>query len=295
VLSRPPALSHGRLGATLVELLVAMALVAIVLGAASSTLLRQGRDSNAHRSRVRAESQLRAALGEMQAALEGLSSAAGDLATGQARDTAIQLRAVVGSGVTCESAVGQATLAADDSSRNRVGGLAVAPRVGDTLWWHPPGLPGWVARRVVSVSVEMGVCAVGGADAQSLLRLGISSPDTVSKGVPLRITRQARYSFYRAGDGSWQLGIAEWSDVLHAFAPPQPVAGPFTIVVAGGIRTGFRYFDAGGAELRDSGQGVDGARVASVRVTIVAPESAGGAPTGALRRDSLDVALGHET
>ena len=271
MLSRQHTHARGRVGATLIELLVGMALTAVVLGAASSTLLRQGHDANAHQSRVRSESQLRAALGEMQVALEGLSTAAGDLAAAQARDTAIQLRTVVGSAVACDSAVGLVTLATDDTSENRAGGLASAPRAGDTLWWHPPGAPGWISRRIASVSGGTGACAYAGASVQALLRLGLASPDTFSKGVPLRITRQARYSFYRAGDGSWQLGIAEWSEVLHAFAPPQPVAGPFTIAAAGGIRTGFRYFDVGGVELHDTGQGVDVTRVSRVRVTIVAP------------------------
>ena len=295
MLTRTGSTRRRRVGVTLVELLVALALVTVVLGAASSSLLRQGRDSNAHRSRVRAESQLRAALGEMRVALEGLSSAAGDLAVGQVRDTAIQLRSVVGNAVACDGTAGQVTLTADDTSEKRAAGLSVAPRAGDTLWWHPPGGSGWVSRRIVSVSGGTGVCAFGGAGTQALLRLGLASPDTVPRGAPLRITRQARYSVYRGGDGTWQLGISEWSDVLHAFAPPQPVAGPFTMLAAGGCHTGFRYFDAAGAELRDTGQGIDVGRMAIVRVTIVAPAGPAGSPAGVMRCDSLDVAIGHES
>ena len=174
-------------------------------------------------------------------------------------------------------------------------GTRSAPRAGDTLWWHPPGGSGWVSRRIDSVSGGTGVCAFGGAGTQALLRLGLASPDTVPRGAPLRITRLSRYSVYRGGDGTWQLGISEWSDVLHAFAPPQPVAGPFTMLAAGGCHTGFRYFDAAGAELRDTGQGIEVGRMAIVRVTIVAPAGPAGFPAGVIRCDSLDVAIGHES
>jgi hypothetical protein len=124
-----------------------------------------------------------------------------------------------------------------------------------------------------------------------LLRLAFALPDTLPRGAPLRATRIARYSFYRAGDGTWQLGISEWSDVLHAFAPPQPIAGPFARATSDGVRTGFRYYDAAGAELHDAGQGIDVGRVARIRVTLVAPERAGAAPARTFRRDSVDVAL----
>lgn len=287
---RAPVLN--RHGVTLVELLVATTLAGVVIGAASSSLLRQQRSSDALDSRARAESQERAAIGELEMVLEGLSPAAGDLAAGQARDTAIQLRTVIASAIACDTSVGQATITADDTSDLRAGGIAAAPRIGDTLWWHAPGAPGWTARRVTDVSSATGVCHLAPPESQALLRLGFALPDSVPIGAPVRITRVARYSFYRAGDGSWQLGIAEWSDILRAFAPPQPVAGPFVRSAPDGGLTGLRYFDAAGGELRDAGQGIDVARVARVRVSLVAVDRASRAHAGTLRRDSVDVALG---
>lgn len=269
-----------------------MTLAAVVLGAASATVLRQGRTADVQRAGERVESQARAALDALQAVLVDLSPAAGDLAGGEARDTAMQVRAVVGSGIACDSAVGQVTLAADDTTANRAGGVAVAPRIGDTLWWHPPGSAQWIARRVTAVSTIGAWCAVTGGGAQPLLRLAFTTLDSVPRGAPLRLTRQVRYSFYHASDGSWQLGVSEWSDVLHAFAPPQPVAGPFVLVAPGGIRTGFRYFDAAANALTDAGQGIEGTKVARVRVTIV-QRPVVGSSAGAYRRDSVDIALGH--
>jgi prepilin-type N-terminal cleavage/methylation domain-containing protein len=283
----------ARRGTTLVELMVALVLAAIVLGAATGTFARQRRGASDHASRARAESQIRAALGELQVALAGVTPSAGDLSPGEARDTAMQLRTAVGSAVACDSAAGQAIVAANDTSATRTSGFASSPRMGDTLWWRVVGDSSWTARRIAVVATTTGTCAMAGATPQTLLRLAFVTPDTVPRGVPLRVTRQERLSFYHASDGSWQLGLSEWSDVLHSFVPPQPVAGPFRIVAPGGARTGMRYFDAGGAELSVGGAAVPVSSVARVRFTVVAPFGQSGGLPGAYRRDSLDVALGH--
>ena len=281
----------NRSGATLVELLVATTLAAVVLGAATSTFARQRRSADDHLSRVRAEAQVRAALGGLQVALEGLSASAGDLVAGEARDTAIQLRIAVANGVGCDSRAGSVALIADDTSAARANGFAVAPRVGDTLWWRTPGATGWLARRVSDITTTSGLCAVAGAAARTLLQFGFTPLDTIPRGAPIRLTRPERFSFYRAGDGSWQLGESEWSDVLHAFAPPQPIAGPFTRVGPDGARTGFRYFDASSAALSVGMLGVDVARVTRVRVSVIAPERTPSGTVVGYHMDSLDVAL----
>ena len=236
---------------------------------------------------------MRAALAELSQALDGLSSAAGDLTAGEARDTALQLRAVVGNAVACDSAMGRAILVADDTSADRASGTATAPRVGDTLWWRGPDDSVWTARRIVDVATATGACAAIGTLVRPLLHVAFASPDTVPRAAPLRLTRQMRYSVYRAGDGTWQLGVAEWSDVLHAFAPPQPVAGPFTRAAVQGVRTGFRYFGADGSELAAAEQGVEVARVARVRMTLVSAEPQADGPAAPLRRDSVDVGVQH--
>lgn len=283
----------ARRGTTLAELMIAISLAAVVLTAASGTFLRQRRNAADHAAHARAESQLRAALAALQASLEGVSPSAGDLVAGEARDTAVQLRLLVGSGVACDSGAGRATIAADDTSAARASGFASAPRLGDTLWWRASGEPSWSARRVAVIATGVGACPAVGAGPRPLLRLVFASPDTVPRGVPVRVTRQERYSFYRAGDGSWQLGISEWSDLLRAFAPPQPVAGPFRLAALDGTRTGMRYFDASGAELTMGPSGVATADVARVRITVIAPVPQSAGARTDHRRDSLDVTLGH--
>lgn len=282
----------NRRGVTLVELLVAITLAAIILASATATVARQRRGADDHASRIRAESQLRASLAELQVALGGLSATAGDLVAGEARDTAVQLRTVVASGVACDSGAGRAVLAADDTSDARAAGVAAAPKSGDSLWWRPPGASTWTARPVTDVSTSTAACAATGGAAQTLLWLTFAASDTVPRGAPVRLTRQARLAFYRAGDGTWQLGLSEWSEVLHAFASPQPVAGPFTLVAPDGSRTAFHYFDAGGGELPIGPLGVGVAKVARIRVGLIAPVFSPGGSVASYRRDSVDVAVG---
>ena len=280
-----------RRGATLVELMVAMSLAAIVLAAATASLVRQRSQADGSTARLRGESQIRGALAQLPQALQGLSAADGDLAAGEARDTALQLRMVVASGVACDSATGAAVLSADDSSSDHETGFATSPHPGDMLWWRAPGAATWAARRITDVQGVSGACLVSGPTVRPLLRMGLSASDTVSRDAVIRLTRQVRYSLYHAGDGTWQLGIAEWSDVLHAFAPPQPVAGPFARAAGQGTQSGFRYFDDAGSELLPSSQGVDVARVARVRFTIVARRTSD--KTAANEMDSVDVAVQH--
>ena len=281
----------NRRGITLLELLVAMTLAAVLLGAAGTTVFRQRHEGARATARSSAESQLRAALAAIPMALQGLTPSAGDLAPGEARDTALQIRAPVAYGVACDSAAGQVILSVADTGVERESAIVSTPRVGDTLWWWPPGL-GWIGRRVNSITIGTGACVAEGAVTRELLRVGFAGADTVPRSAPIRLTRATRYSFYRAGDGTWQLGIAEWSEVLHDFAPPQPVAGPFLPAGPSGARTGFRYYDAAGSELPITAQGVSTATIARLRLTLIVQAGAPGMPP-LLRSDSVDVAFGH--
>lgn len=281
----------SRHGASLLELLVAMALAAIVLATATSSLLHQQHSAVAQGARSRDDSQLRAGLAGLAATLAGLSPAAGDLATGEARDTAIQVRIAVASAFACDDAVGQASFAAGDSAGAGVlTGLATTPKAGDTLWWYRGDAAGWSARRIGEVSEETAVCSLAGRGTSPAIRLVLLGADSVHRGAPLRITRQVRYSLYHAGDGSWQFGLSEWSDATQRFAPPQPVAGPFLRIAPDGGRTGFRYFDVAGAELPAQAEAADPTRVVRMRLTAFAAGSLR-ALGGFTHADSIDVSL----
>ena len=278
----------SRRGVTLVELVVAMALGGIVLATAITSVVRRQRALRAEGTQLRAESQQRAGLAELAGSLAGLAPGAGDLAAGAARDTAIQMRAPIVNGFACDSAVAAAVIAVGDSATGAVAGVASLPAEGDTLWWYGPDTGRWEGRRISQVSPMAALCGLWGTGTASALRIAISGADTIPRGAPLRITRQMRYSVYRAGDGSWQLGLSEWSEQTHRFAPPQPIAGPFVLGETGSSRTGFRYIDMTGQVLAVGADGADVARIARIRVTMLAAASAG---AGAAYADSFDVAL----
>jgi hypothetical protein len=273
-----------RQGATLAEVLVALTLGAVVLAAGTSSLVRQQRTASRLRGSAMGSAQLRAATGALAAELSALTQ--GDLASGEARDTAIELRSFVAGGIACEDALGRATFASDDESAAIPGAL---PKTGDSLWWYAEDV-GWRGRRIVVSDSIAGLCALTSTVHGAARRVAIAEPDSIPLGAPLRVTRPVRYDFYRGADGRWQLGLRDWLAESGRFAPPQPVAGPF-LARAGAVRTGLRYFDATGAELPMGPAGVRADAVARVRVTILGIDLAAMGMRDSVIRDSIDVAL----
>lgn len=279
-----------RIGATLVELVVALSLSAVVLGAAASSVLRQQRTTRVVTGEAATTAQLRAATGALSAELSVLSRGAGDIVAGEARDTALQFRALVVAGIACDDAASSATFAPDDDGLPQAL-WGTVPRAGDSLWWYAGDtVAGWHSARIVVSDSVFAPCLLTGSPPRPARHVAVAGiGDTIPFGAPLRVTRPGRYSFYKSGDGSWQLGLRDWIAGDH-FGAPQPVAGPFLARV-GDRRSGFRYFGPSGDELSASTAGVDADQVARVRVTVLtADPSAGGMPD-MVRADSVDVAL----
>jgi hypothetical protein len=287
---RHPVLSRsGRPGASLAELLVALTLAGVVLGTAASTLLRQQRTASSLSRAAGGDAQLRAGLGALGVELGALMAGSGDLEPGQASDTALQFRGVVASGLSCGDAVSSTTFVGE--GEGPTGALiGSAPRQGDSLWWFGGAPPAWRVRRIVGSDSVSAPCPLTSAPAGPARRIVIAEPDSIGYGAPLRVTRPTRYGFYRSGDGSWQLGVRDWLEATGRFASPQPIAGPF-LMRAGSARTGFRFYDADGAELGTGGTGVASAGVARIRITVVAANAGSRVADSVARRDSLDVAL----
>jgi type II secretory pathway pseudopilin PulG len=278
---------------TLVELLVAITLGAVVLGTAASSVLRQQRAARRIAGMVVGAAQSGAASSLLLAELADLMPSADDLVAGEARDTALQLRAPVASGVACDSAVGRTRLALSDGDDLALGAVSSPPRAGDSLWWYSDESTSWRARRITDAQSITAPCPLPMNRPRHVMRLELADADvdTIPPGALLRVTRPLRYVLYRSGDGSWQLGLREWSDVTQRFAPPQPIAGPFARRLVSGERTGFRYFDAEGWELPAGPSGAEVGRIARIRITAVALVRAALAGGDSLHVDSADVAL----
>lgn len=276
-----------RRAASLLELLVALVLTALVLGTATSSALRQQRVHARIRSVSGADAQLRAATLVLAGQLALLDPLAGDLAAGEAADSALQFRATIATSLACGTETGSATLLPDTVA---VSGMSSRPKAGDSLWWLIDSV--WTVARIAGVSLVSASCLSPVSAAGSALAVQLSGTDTIPAGAPLRVTRQSRYGVYHASDGTWQLGFREWNDAAHQFSAPQPVAGPL-VPLGAGVASGFRYFDAAGAELLASNVSIDVLRVARIRLTAVSLATVRDRGQDSLRADSLDLALHH--
>lgn len=278
----------SRRAVTLAELLVALALAALVLATATTSVLRQQRTHARINSVASTDAQLRAATLVLTGQLALLDARAGDLVQGEAADTALQFRAPVASSLACRQEVGAATLLPESGAAVALGGSASPARTGDTLWWLADS--GWAAGLTASVARVGASCTAPVAVAGAALRVVLTRADTIPAGAPLRVTRQTRYGVYRASDGSLQLGFREWNDSTRRFAAPQPVAGPL-VNRSGNRRSGFRYFDEAGGELLPTNGAIDVSRVARIRVTMHSRVSVRERAQDSVRSDSVDVAL----
>jgi hypothetical protein len=275
-----------RAGSSLVELLVALTLASVVLAAATGSLLRQQRAARWVGVLGAAESQTAHAVRLVPEELALLDAAAGDIVAGQASDSTLELRAVVASAVTCDSATNTVTLAPDPATAPPLGGVARAIAAGDSLWFLDS--LGWRARTIVTASRATSACLRPPAPGGATTRLTLDGPMDLGGGTPLRVTRHERWLFYRAGDGRWYLGFRDWNVAGARFNTTQPVAGPFVRALRPGVRTGFRYFDSLGNALVPDG--TNEGTVARVRVTVLTAVAAYGV-ADTVRRDSADVVL----
>ena len=276
-----------RRAVTLVELLVALTLAAMVLATATSSVLRQQRLHARIRAVSGADAQLRSATLVLAGQLSLLDPLAGDLTAGEAADSALQFRAAIAASLACRTETGAATLLPDSVA---LGGISSRPRAGDSLWWLLDS--SWTARPITVVTSIAASCPPPVTAAGTALNVQLAGSDTIPAGTPLRITRQSRYGVYRASDGTWQLGFREWNDAAHQFSAPQPVAGPLQPRSSGGA-SGFRYFDEGGAELVVGNGAIDVARVARIRLTALSLVQVRERWQDSVRVDSLDLALHH--
>ncbi len=150
-------------------------------------------------------------------------------------DSTVDLMALVGSSVVC-GASGTDRLVIP--ARALPGELPLStwsrtPQDGDVVQLLVADSAGgtWVERRVVGVTSAAGLpCAIGvttaGARAPLLLTVA-PPPPAVAAGTPVRLLERVRYSLYRSGDGSWQLGRRRCgADPGAPCEIVQPVAGP---------------------------------------------------------------------
>lgn len=261
---------------TLVEVLITLALSALVLGIAVSVGARLQHRLLAESTRLAVDEQLASAAQLVPLDLRAASPPAGDVV--EARDTSLQLRATTGTGVVCGGSATSIVIASYLGPGARA--VSLGATAGDTLWLLVDGdsLEQWRPFRISGTRRVAASCpvfdAAGGQlfDVSHLWAADLRDSAVVTPGAFARTTRPVRYSFYRAGDGHWYLGVHSWNSATARFNLVQPLAGPYASPLGGG--TGFRYFDASGTPLPLGA--ADGRRVARVEMQLLAEAAAPG-------------------
>ena len=262
---------------TLIELLVVLVLGGIVAGAVVHVLRRQQRFFTTAASLLEQRTSLRDATGILPGELRALSAEGGDILAFS--DSALDMRATIGSGLVCDTLAGRTGIVvAPAGARNEapLAAFTTFPQSGDIAVVFDERDPeraaddDWISFDVASVTQTTTRClgspvidpADAGATRISLgFAAGAQLPATVPAGAFVRVLRRVRYRFYRAGSGDWYLGYAEWAG--SAFGVVQPVSGPFASYSsseASGLS--LRYFDAAGEVVADG----DARRIARVEI-----------------------------
>ncbi|HZI42551.1 MAG TPA: prepilin-type N-terminal cleavage/methylation domain-containing protein [Gemmatimonadaceae bacterium] len=266
-----------RHGFTLAEIVVTLVLGAIVLGLVSSIGSRLQRRLAVESEHVVARDQLASAAEVLPIDLRGLSPGDGDIAPGEARDSSIQIRATLANAIVCGGSPSTLTLA----TYLAAGGRFIAPSVqdGDTAWLLSATDTSdvWLPVRLRGVHRATTACSFADANASRVFDVAhpwaadLRDSILVLSRTVMRITRPLRFSFYRAADSRWYLGLRTWNGASRQFNTIQPISGPFA--PAGDRGTRFEYFDALGNHV--SSGALDTRAIARLEGVLVTDASAG--------------------
>ena len=301
---RPPHVR--RRGFTLVELMMALVLLALMGGALATLLTRQQRFYRSAQEALDLRAELRHAGMLLPTDLRTISPANGDVYAWN--DTMIEFRQIVGSASICRIyAAGGGTqqvvipplrLARQSTTASWI----TTPEPGDSVLVYDDGpFVGnaddvWRAYAITAVATTNAGLAcsaeylsTAGDIASPSYRVTLSIPGadaslspTIILGAALRVFRRARYSLFQdAGDGRWYLGQ---SDCVAGRAPvcstPTAVSGPYRPYSSSTPGTSgliFTYWNSTGVQLMPGvGAVADIARIDVITRTATASVSANG-------------------
>jgi prepilin-type N-terminal cleavage/methylation domain-containing protein len=268
-------LRQMRLGFTLLELAIVLAILGVVGSAIGLTLLRQQRFYRGTEELVDAREGVRDAIEILSTDIRGMSIA--DTARLLA-DSAVEMFASVGSSVVCQIAGSEIGLPAGTSPRgNTLTALLTQPDTGDLALfirdsadagslWERHRIAAFSARSKATTCPPSTGFAADNVDATGtafVVVLSDSLSDHVHRGAPVRFIRRARYSLYRSSEG-WYLGYRR----CNALGPSvcgaiQPLSGPYRAYSSNPRSTGllFEFFDAAGVRLSPGSSALTLARV----------------------------------
>jgi len=311
----------GRRGFTLVELLIAMTMLAVIGTAVVSVLNRQQRFSRAAADLGAMRTQLQTITSVLSGDLRSVSAVGGDII--RMTDSSVHVRTTIATSVICSVSGHTIMLAPLDSVSSPVpakfGPGPVKVRMTSMLlepdksmdsafvwseennrWAADAGTPGRpyqitnVVQSVGGCPSILGMTAPTGSVSFALTLDADMS--TFPVGAPVQVVRHVSYGLYKSGvDGQWYLGYRD-----PTFTAQQFVAGPLGPYVAdskSGLH--FTYFDTLGTKLTVGSTPVTAyaqtSRVGRIEFNVnavtTAPGSLAGATVGAVQKDSLRVGV----
>jgi prepilin-type N-terminal cleavage/methylation domain-containing protein len=271
----------SRGGFSIVELIVAMTVFAIVIAGTAVVLTSQQQFHRDTASIMEVRNQLRQAAGALPFDLRSISTVGSDLVV--LSDSAVAFRSTFGRSIACvltttgtiKVMVPPPTLA----SGNVLTNWLEIPVVGDTVGIFDEGATAaasddtWLFRPISAVTATVGGCPSStgyttSADASSTsynFSMTGSMPSTVKVGAAVRFVRRVRYALYRAADSKWYLGYCTGSCASTARTA---IAGPLRAYAASGASgASFSYLTAAGAAT------TVGANVARIQILLRAASS----------------------
>ncbi len=294
-----PARRAGR-GFTLVEMLVAMILLAIIGGAMTKVLIKQNqyyRDSD-RTSAARRELRLGATV--LPSELRSISSSGGDIVSMSESD--ITVLAAIGASIVCAKGASWFAIPPTNLSRQTLTSLATAPLDGDAVFlYNDSTLKGseddkWEQFTLTGRSSTAdcpgapytdAVLDPTGSKPRTRYTVAGTIQDSVHLGAGVRFARQTRYRIYQESSGNWYLGMQEYKGA--AWNTIQPLAGPFRPFQSGDANPSglqFRYFDTLGVRITDYTQTKSVGRI-DVFLRTNAGQAAISERKGAALRDSV--------
>ncbi|HEX3158079.1 MAG TPA: prepilin-type N-terminal cleavage/methylation domain-containing protein [Gemmatimonadaceae bacterium] len=297
---RLSARGRGRRGVTLVELLVAITILAIVGGAVLSVLTQQQRFYRDANEWIGLRRELRNGAGMLPTELRGISSVGGDVT--EMLDSALYFNANFGSAVVCARGTRTIDIPPTNLTKHTLSSWYSQPHPGDIAFVFNDSVKTgsaddrWDAFTIKTFEPNTTTCAqtayLTPADVSPGWRITIADAHPnistlIQTGAVIRFGRPVRYSLFQptVGPGEpWYLGYAEQTDVAGVFTSTDVVGGPFEDYVegaGGGVR--FAYFNALNAPLTNLAQA---ASLARVDVVLQARSTAPSALSGAALRDS---------
>ena len=260
------ARAQRRSGFTIVELIIAMVLFGIVMGAAMQVILKQQRFYRGAGELLEMRSGLRQGVTMLTSDLRAVYPAEGDIY--EWTRSKIGFRSMIGSSIICLMPSTSAIVVPPRTlvQNNALSAWLTSPVVGDSVLVFDEG-PGvgndddaWRGYQITAVATVNGTNAClpatgytvsGDIRPSTKFTLSAALPSTVVTGAPMRFFRRVDYGIYQASDSLWYLGA---SDCLPGRTPTcasyQPISGPYR-PLSGTAASGLvlTYFNTAGAEL----------------------------------------------